>query len=340
MKGVGLLVIAIFFYGTAGAEYTVWHEQHNSLRNSIQNGSDFSADNEIALNMHCLSDWKDANAFSVAYDETRGIAFLGSYGCMCVLDVTDMSTPVQVGQCAQDADCPVYDLFYEQSTQRLYIAAGLAGVCVLDVADPSQPTLLGHYDTPGHASGIFVEDACVYVADGDAGIRIIDASMPSEMQEIGLLMTTTACGICVSGQYAYIADLGLRIVDISNPRKPRTVACYDTPGVAYNLDLVESLIYIADDWCGLRIIDISNPEAPKEIGFYDTPGYAYDVKIKGNYAYVADGIAGVRIIDISEPDHCKEISFTDMPAAFCIYSCNNYVFVGDASLGLKIFKLE
>ncbi len=295
---------------------------------------------EISFSARCLANWKGASGLSVTFDEARGIAFLGSFGCVCVLDVTTPSAPVQISRCVKDEVCFVHDLFYENSTKRLYIAAGIFGICVLDVADPLQLKLIGHYDTPGHASGIFVVDARVCVADGDAGLRIIDASIPSAMRELGSFKMSSACNVYVSGQYAYITNLGLQIVNIANPAEPQVVAYHETPGVAYGLDLVEPFMYVADDWCGIRIIDMSDPMYPQEVGHYDTPGHARDVKVIGNYAYVADCDAGLRIIDISKPFDCEEVGYADTPDARSIHLCGHYVFLADACLGLKIYKVE
>jgi hypothetical protein len=43
-----------------------------------------------------------------------------------------------------------------------------------------------------------------------------------------------ANGITIWGEYAFVSDetTGLKIIDIRNPRAPKIVASYDTPGEA------------------------------------------------------------------------------------------------------------
>jgi len=65
----------------------------------------------------------------------------------------------------------------------------------------------------------------------------------------------TARGITVQGQSAYIADewYGVRVIDVANPRIPRAVGWYATPGYAISVRVAASYLYIADGWGGLSI---------------------------------------------------------------------------------------
>ena len=56
-----------------------------------------------------------------------------------------------------------------------------------------------------------------------------------------------------------------------------SVGGLDTPGDAFDVEIVGTLAYVAGGSSGLWIIDVSNPATPVEIGVLDTPGDAYDV---------------------------------------------------------------
>ncbi|MCS7250465.1 MAG: caspase family protein [candidate division WOR-3 bacterium] len=80
-----------------------------------------------------------------------------------------------------------------------------------------------------------------------------------EIKEIGYYDTPGyACGVYVLGSYAYVADggSGLRVIDISKPRRPIEVGYYDTPGEACGVYVLGSYAYVADGDSGLRIIEI------------------------------------------------------------------------------------
>ena len=105
---------------------------------------------------------------------------------------------------------------------------------------------------------------------------------------------------------AYIggAYSGLRIIDVSNPAAPTEVGSFDTPGQSYDVQVVGSLVYVADDsW--LRIIDVSNPAAPTEVGSFNTPADAWNVQVVDDLVYVADMAGGLQILrvlgSVSEP---------------------------------------
>ncbi len=80
------------------------------------------------------------------------------------------------------------------------------------------------------------------------------------------------------------------------PGWPRGPAC----GVAVS----GNYAYVADEDAGLQVIDVSNPANPQRVGGYDTSGYANGVAVSGNYAYVADvrcGLAGDRREQSGQP---------------------------------------
>ena len=73
---------------------------------------------------------------------------------------------------------------------------------------------------------------------------------------------------------------------------------YALPDDAYDLQVVDNIVYVANGNSGLQIIDVSDPTNPTFKGSYDTSGTAVDVWIENNYAYVADGDSGLQIIDL------------------------------------------
>jgi hypothetical protein len=121
---------------------------------------------------------------------------------------------------------------------------------------------------------VFVKDNYAYCASV-LGLLILDVSNPSNSQLVGkLLLPYSAQDVCVSGNYAYVADsgAGLRVIDVSNPSNPREVGYFDTPGYALGVYVSGNYAYVADGDAGLRVIDVSNPSNPREVGYFDTPG--------------------------------------------------------------------
>jgi len=161
----------------------------------------------------------------------------------------------------------------------------------------------------------------------------------SNVRTVGYYDTPgTACGVTVSGNYAYVADgySGLRILDISNPANPNEIGFYDTPDCACYVTVSGNYAYVADSDSGLRIIDISDPASPTEAGYkvFDNGGFAQSVAVSGCYAYVADGSEGLRIIDISNPESPTEAGYYYQAYGYSVVVSGNYAFVADGSKNL------
>ena len=139
-------------------------------------------------------------------------------------------------------------------------------------------------------------------------------NIPS-LTEVGAYDTPgLAKRVVISGTYAYVADewRGLRIVDISDPLRPRSVSVYQSPiyetpvlGIAVSGDtayVVESL--------RLEVVNVSNPRNPQYLGGVDSsPGFfAGGIGLNGNYAYLANSQAGLVVYDVSAPGNPSFVS--------------------------------
>lgn len=288
----------------------------------------------------CVGTWSAKPVWTLTYDPQSNIVFLGSCGCVCVLDFSDPGNPKKVSE-FEHSRCNTCGLFYQPERNRLFICDGISGLKIWDIRNQEKPVEIGAYDTPGYACAVRVVETNAYVADGDGGLRIIDVSNAAKPEEIGHIDMTTACCVDTKGPYAYVGDLGLRIIDISNPHKPREVAYCPTPGVAYGVHVNGNQAYVADDWCGVRVIDVSDTRNPHEIGHLETPGYAWDIRISGSLAFVAAYDGGIRILNISDPAMPKEVAFHDTPdKALQAVMMGSYIYVAAAGKGLLVYGMR
>jgi len=106
----------------------------------------------------------------------------------------------------------------------------------------------------------------------------------------------TPCGAGMVTQSQYYQSPWYQALDVSAPRLfqlstqcersivelPGEVGAYDTPGLAYGLDISDTLTYIADGDAGLQIVDVSNPLMPQSVGTSGAvKAYAVDVASGG-----------------------------------------------------------
>jgi hypothetical protein len=120
-----------------------------------------------------------------------------------------------------------------------------------------------------------------------------------------------------------------------------TVGALDTPGQAYDVEVVGDLAYVADGGAGLRVIDIFDPAAPIELGALDTPGIALDVEVVGDLAYLAAGVSGLRILDVSNPAALVELGALDTPSvALDVEVIGDMAYVVDMDYGLRVVQVS
>lgn len=72
-------------------------------------------------------------------------------------------------------------------------------------------------------------------------------------------------------------------------------------GGAADVQVVDTLAYVAAETSGLQIVDVSDPSQPKLAGGIDTPGTALEIEVVNSVAYVADAHGGLAIFDVSNP---------------------------------------
>jgi hypothetical protein len=155
---------------------------------------------------------------------------------------------------------------------------------------------------------------------------------------------TKAHDIVLQGAFAYVVtDLGLTIVDVSNPASP-VVRGSVSNGKTQGVDVKGSYAYMASqtkEVCEtahyLRVIDISDPDAPTIIGSKVLPGQTWDVAVKDNIVYVASFGGELYVFNIANPADpilVKRIGLLKWSKpgldAVNLEKLNNYVTTGNA----------
>jgi len=199
-----------------------------------------------------------------------------------IFDVTHPLAPARIAQTTVPGPIAgVHDLFADGD--RIYAANTRAGLVAFDVAAGwDQPHELGHIKTSyshsvvvGVAGGrpivVHGDEGMTATSDGAAFLRVLDGdpSAPGFMTEIGRYQSRPEVGIHnfqLVGDLLYIAYYqdGVRVIDLSDPTRPREVAHYNTwnpetaPGGAFEgalgVRVIDRTVYVADDLRGLLIL--------------------------------------------------------------------------------------
>ncbi|HEY7422171.1 MAG TPA: hypothetical protein VH541_09170, partial [Gaiellaceae bacterium] len=216
---------------------------------------------------------------------------------------------------------------------------------ILDISNPMAPTIVGTLHDSNllfGAHGIAVSGSYAYVAaqgcltgqpcpNPNAGnsLVVIDVSNPVLPQIVGWISNANlpsqwsgtsalqhACGIAVSGNYAYVTasySARLTVVDISNPFQPTIVASIQNRSAGSKLPLpvdvtvTNGYAYVVNEGPSgpFTVVDVHNPLSPFVVGSLSSAADlngAYRVATRGNFAYVAASYAAtMNALDISDP---------------------------------------
>jgi subtilase family serine protease/flagellar hook assembly protein FlgD len=180
-------------------------------------------------------------------------------------------------------------------------------------------------------------------------LAIYDIADPQNIRKVGEL---TVSGQVISeqlalvGNYAYVValeefsgggyDIKLRIVDVSDPTRPREVGQYAPTGKkVYAVIVGNNYAYVGVSGSGssaLHVLNISNPANPQFVreitNVDDLEGDGGTVA--GNRLYLVHGIKGISIWDISQPDNPQRLGSLDTPGvARSVAVSGNYAFVSE-----------
>ncbi len=100
----------------------------------------------------------------------------------------------------------------------------------------------------------------------------------------------------------YLATtVGLRIVNLRRPGRPKALGTLVIPGSVNGLVVDGPTAYVAAGPHGVVLANVSNPLKPARLARIDTPGSANAVAVDGKTLYVADGSFGIGIYDVTAP---------------------------------------
>lgn len=207
--------------------------------------------------------------------------------------------------------------------RRLGVALVLSGLLLVsatDVAGQSKPVYLGTLTGIGEPLNpqplsLACSNSILYIGTA-SGLYVYEVSNPAVPQFVASQDAFPAGGgikrIVLKGSHAYLASVGLRIVDVSDPARPVTTGYVDngnggTNGLATDVAISGNHVYLANGFDGIRVYDVSNPYAPTNIGHWpNTPdvigSFPQGIAVSGPYAYLANFGDGLRVFDISSPN--------------------------------------
>ncbi|MCP4155391.1 MAG: hypothetical protein GY757_47135 [bacterium] len=300
-------------------------------------------------------------------DMSGNYVYMGAGRMFLVVDVSDKSNPLQVGE-----------LTMESHVERIKVSGNYAYICtvgsvlqVVDISNPAAPSLSGSYIDTGYGLDVDVAGGYAYVAVRDrirgqrqVGLAVIDISSPTNPRRAGFWELDGSSAwprsVSVNGNYAYLGvDYtgngvpNVSIIDIEDPASPVLVEKCNFGGKSTFIGdsfFSGHNVYVlaAANMNGSLIsVDVSNPEAPFVAGSVSDLYYGLgSVAVQGNYAYVtADNAYEFSVYDISDPGSpvrkaAYELNFPLQAAVDGDYACVASSVTNDSRSSLYVLSIS
>jgi hypothetical protein len=225
---------------------------------------------------------------------------------------------------------------------------------VVDITDPTRPVEVAQWGAR--------RDAGLHVGTGRDCAPDCRGSIPQAFLH--------SVALSPDGRTAYLSywDLGVIILDVSDPTTPRYLGRFaeppDAEGNTHSVSLTPdgALMLVGDEtfappWGRLRLVDVRDPANPVQIGTFDTQHSAAGTL--GNdetwysihnplvddrdprHAYVAWYSDGVRLLDITDPTAPVELASWVPPRDALVWNVaplDTLLLVADVHSGLHILQ--
>lgn len=247
-------------------------------------------------------------SFSTGTSLTEAVAlsnndlFVGTADSLLVLDVTDPSSPTQLGSVNLGL------LSLALSGTSLYGGTFDGRLATFDITQPSNPVQVGSLSLPDVAYEMTVSGSLLLIADVTGGLLVYNIAVPSAPTLLSQLQPSSAVfDVAADGNLALLAawEGGLVIVDLTNPSQP-VVTGQSTLGTdepyaisvplnkAYSIAVINKIAYI-----GVNNFDPYENNGQASIyGFdYTSPAHPRLVSMGAeDYEFIDDGILSLRAI--------------------------------------------
>jgi len=218
-------------------------------------------------------------------------------------------------------------------------------VGIAPAADSLNVRLVKNWPVPGYAMGVALRGDLAFVANWPShGLRVISVADPAYPRDVGHvdIVPDSAMAVAVSGNYAYIANLGagLLVISVADSAHPAVVGSCKTPGRAYRIAVGGDYAFVAQLDSGLSVISISDPTHPTRVGQWHASGsLASNVAVAGHFVYLTDMSRGFSVVSVADPANPVEVGHNDSVGFAGLAVADNYAYVGNNANGISVVSL-
>jgi hypothetical protein len=237
-------------------------------------------------------------------------AVLATDQMLCVLDVTDSTSPSVVGS-TNFVGGTAFGVAL--SWPYAYVARGF-GVYTWDLTTPSTPTETGSVTLDNLPHRMQVVGNLLHVAiqyyDGVSGLQILDITNPAAPTLLGATpsaISRDAYAVAADTNHAYVSFYGnaaFWVVDVSNPLSPTVVDEVLLPYTGGDIAFGGGYAYVANRDLGVFVVDVSTPGSAVPVGRLNQQGESFAVAASNGLVHVAAFTNGM----VTYPGQCGTAS--------------------------------
>ena len=260
-----------------------------------------------------------------------------------ILDITDPSNPVGVGQ---------YHLLGNPSVGVIdghYLFFGTnRGLEFINVENPEEPEWIGNLrevGAPMAVSNQFIylwgsgeNDIEIYEFFGNDVLAYQDHIRISEDNNLNFIrIAEEILHVSVHIETDDVDADFLIQYDVSDLRDIVQVSVLELDFAPNDLEVIDGVGYCAMGTKGLKLLDFSNPAEPIWSGSYCDAGFTTGLTLQDGYLYTAHSVGGWSAIDVREPTAPVEVGFFDENRVNDIAISGHHLFAGNPEL---VFNIE
>jgi hypothetical protein len=168
------------------------------------------------------------------------------------------------------------------------MAMGASGIGVVDISNPDLLPSLSLIPSSDVCRSLALLGPHHVVTAEWSALRIYGLADPADPQVLGSVSLSQARAVAIGGDFAYVAcgNLGLAVVDISNPAAPSLVVQYPVGGFVDQVAVVGSRVYMTGYLIGMVTLDVTVPAAPSVVHLLALDGEPASILTKDGYAYI------------------------------------------------------
>jgi hypothetical protein len=205
-------------------------------------------------------------------------------------------------------------------------------IMVVDISNPAAPAVASSFGPYGLLKRVAISGTTAYLADRITGLQTVDLTDPYHVSELAHMNANGVEGfdVAVRGNYAYVVEPLLIVIDVSNPAQPESLGCVFPQG---GLRIVTDGDYAYAAGNYLCTFSLANPAVPQcvdsfyigalpgdDIGFTVSDGYLYFGARSTLYVYGLSNPAapqllgscnlggGSWVFDLAAAGHCVYVA--------------------------------